>query len=85
VDAVQIGINRMGSHHGRQKLGNWAINERIFSVCLSKEWDDACRRRDREAMIALLCVVELSEAPDIVDKILVNPEIYLGHLGEVVK
>jgi hypothetical protein len=56
--------------------------ERAFSICLSSDWDDACRRRDRGAMIALLNRIEMLNAPKIVDQILANPEIYLAHLRQ---
>jgi hypothetical protein len=66
-----------------QSLAGMTPNERLSSTGLMRQWDDACRRRDRSAMELLLQQVEIppSEAAKSVEMILSHPEVYLRHLG----
>jgi hypothetical protein len=36
------------------KFVGMTVNERLFTAGLTPQWDDACRRRDRAAMVAIL-------------------------------
>ena len=37
------------------------VNQRFFAAGLMDQWDEACQRRDRAEMIALLKKVEVSQ------------------------
>ena len=54
------------------------VNERLFTAGTLGVFDDAIRRRDRDAAIAILVAIEV-EAPDhTVDAVLADPRRY-GH------
>jgi hypothetical protein len=71
----------MSSNSEHPEFAGMTVNERLFVSGLMPKWDDACRRRDRDAMIALLEKVEISQAASTVQTILANPDVYLKHLG----
>ena len=54
------------------------VNERLFSAGILDQFDDAARRRDREAMLAYLRRVAMtdSQAAWTTDTILANPSFY---------
>jgi hypothetical protein len=58
------------------------VNERLVEAGLIGQWDDACRRRDRDEMIRVLIQTDLPEAAaaETVDAVLAHPEIYLRAL-----
>jgi hypothetical protein len=60
------------------KLSGMTVNERLYEVGLVEMFDAAARRRDPEAMVAILKRVELSEADAFasVQGILANPARY---------
>ena len=60
------------------ELGGMTINERLFACGLLDSWDIAARKRDREAMIALLIETAVTrvQAESTVDTILENPSKY---------
>ena len=59
-------------------LGGMTINERLAELGLFDEWDDAARRRDRQAMVDILlrCAMSQAYAEMSVDAFLANPEKY---------
>jgi hypothetical protein len=53
------------------RYAGMSVNERLFAAGLIDQWDAAARRRDREAMVALLRrVVADAQAEQIADQIL---------------
>jgi hypothetical protein len=72
----------MQSHPEHSKFAGMTVNERLAEAGLIAQWDDACRRSDRDEMIRVLLRVDLSEAraASCVDAVVAHPEIYLGHL-----
>jgi hypothetical protein len=73
----------MQSDTNDRKFAGMTVNERLFAAGVLSRWDDACRRRDRQSMIEVLCEVEFSavQAASTVDQTLAHPEVYLRHLG----
>ena len=62
----------MGELHD-PSLAGMTVNERLFHVGIIDRWDEAVRRRDRDAMIALLERVEVREPHLTVDAVLADP------------
>ena len=58
--------------------GGMTLNERLYSAGLLPEFENAVRRRDRDATIAALAKVGLSQAMAVwtADTVLANPEHY---------
>ncbi len=54
------------------------VNERLFVAGILDQFDDAARRRDRQAMLAYLRRVAMtdSQAVETTDTILANPGFY---------
>lgn len=52
------------------------VNERLFHLGVMNEWDAAVRRRDRDVMISLLEMAEVSEPRFTVDTVLSDPAKY---------
>jgi hypothetical protein len=54
------------------------VNERLVISGQIRAWDEACLRRDRAGMIAILVATELTsdQATSTVDTTLANPEKY---------
>lgn len=57
-------------------LAGMTVNERLFCVGIIDQWDEAARRRDRDAMIRLLEQVEVPDPHLTVDAVLLNPQKY---------
>jgi len=55
-------------------LAGMTVNERLWHVGIIDRWDEAARRRDRDAMIALLEQVEVSDPHLIADAVLAAPQ-----------
>jgi hypothetical protein len=62
----------------RPDYGGMTVNERLVVSGLADEWDAAVRRRDREAMIAILMRVDLAQADAAwsADTLLADPSRY---------
>jgi hypothetical protein len=59
------------------KYSGMTTNERLFEADLWQAFDEAVRRRDRAAIIAVLDQVELeNQSGHIADTILANPKFY---------
>ncbi|MDR3412988.1 MAG: hypothetical protein P4L87_18895 [Formivibrio sp.] len=59
------------------KYGGMTVNERLYDAGIMDAWDIAAVSRDRDRMIELLGIVELSEqAESITDKLLADPKRY---------
>jgi len=52
------------------------VNERLQARGLFAEWEEAVRRRDRDAMTLLLRRVAVPNAPSVADHILADPAAY---------
>jgi hypothetical protein len=52
------------------------VNERLCRLGAIVDWDDAVRRRDRDAMIRLLEQVEVPEPHVTADAVLSDPKTY---------
>ena len=79
--------NLMNTDDKPYRFADMTTNERLFAAGLMPKWDDACRRRDRKAMTALLFEViapdfSESDAARCADEILANPQKYLWHLED---
>jgi hypothetical protein len=59
-------------------LGGMTVNERLYSAGVLDEFDSAARKRDRDAMIALLMKTDLSreQAEQSIDALLSDPRKY---------
>ena len=62
----------------RSNYGGMTVNERLFVAGLLHEFDEAVRGRDRDAMIAILMKVALTQtgAAQTTDAILAHPSHY---------
>ncbi len=58
--------------------GGMTLNERLAELQLFDEWDQAVATRDRDRMIKIMMMIELSEgeASATVDTVLANPKMY---------
>ena len=61
-----------------QDLSGMTVNERLFTLGLLDEFDSLVRRGEREAMVALLTRVELSDSDAVAcaDWVLSDPKRY---------
>jgi hypothetical protein len=55
-------------------LAGMTVNERLSHVGIIDRWDEAARRRDRTAMVALLEQVEVPEPHLTADAVLADPK-----------
>jgi hypothetical protein len=67
-----------GPESSRTNYGGMTVNERLFVSGLMDEFDAAARDRDRDAMIAVLMKVALTQkgAAQTTDAILADPSHY---------
>lgn len=57
-------------------LDGMTVNERLCYLGTLADWDDAAKRRDREAMIAVLEWARVNEPPEVADAVLADPRRY---------
>ena len=71
-------MNQPNTDLDERRYAGMTVNERLFVADILDQFDDAARRRDRQAMIAYLHSVELpeSQAAETTDAILANPSFY---------
>jgi hypothetical protein len=71
-------MNEHDTESGRERFGGMTVNERLFVAGILDQFDDAARRRDRQAMLAYLRRVAMtdSQAIETTDTILANPSFY---------
>lgn len=60
----------------RPSLAGMTVNERLFHVGIIDQWEEAARRRDRDAMVRMLEQVEVAEPHLTVDAVLADPQKY---------
>ena len=75
-----LNLIRDGKLHSTQPnkpdFAGMTVNERLHCAGLLDRWDDAARRRDRDAMIGLLKQVEVRSPEWTADTALANPQKY---------
>ncbi len=71
-------MNEHDTESDRVRFGGMTVNERLFVAGILDQFDDAARRRDRQAMLAYLRRVAMtdSQAVETTDTILANPSFY---------
>jgi hypothetical protein len=71
-------MNEHDTTFDRERFGGMTVNERLFAAGILDQFDDAARRRDRQAMLAYLRRVAMtdSQAIETTDAILANPSLY---------
>jgi hypothetical protein len=71
-------MNKHIPESDEERFRGMTVNERLFSAGISDHFDDAARRRDRQAMLAYLRRVAMtdSQAAETTDTILANPSFY---------
>ncbi len=62
----------------KDELSGMTVNERLFSLGLLDEWDEAIQERDRSKMINVLrqCEVSWQQCEQTTDAVLANPKRY---------
>jgi hypothetical protein len=71
-------MNEHDTESDRVRFGGMTVNERLFVAGILDQFDDAARRRDRQAMLAYLRRVAMtdSQAVETTYTILANPSFY---------
>ena len=71
-------MNEHNTKSDEERFGGMTVNERLFSAGILVQFDDAARRRDRQAMLAYLRRVAMTDgqATETTDTILANPSFY---------
>jgi hypothetical protein len=71
-------MNEPNTDSDERRYAGMTVNERLFVAGLLDQFDDAARRRDRQAMLAYLRRVAMTDnqATETTDTILANPGFY---------
>lgn len=70
-------MDEQNSESNHARFAGMTVNERLFVAGILDQFDDAARRRDRQAMLAyLIRVLPDKAATETTDAILANPRYY---------
>jgi hypothetical protein len=71
-------MNEQNTESDHTRFAGMTVNERLFVAGILDQFDDAARRRDRQAMLAYLHRVAMNDraATETTDAILANPSYY---------